>query len=371
MASSNQTSHELYPIQGDAPVLYPIGAGAPIPRGFANRGSTSVRLPWPADALGDTMLLHRGKWFRALQPHPFVSKDVLRRIRAGSGRNAAVDALERVGEGREVWEGEWKKFELPSLACRQTNQRPKYVDECLKAVDTAMCSKGDRQCRLLALPDELLLRVREYLVPTSGGLDVIRTVVDRSPQINHIAKHPDPLASGGGGGAGGANEHIHLNGLACARTCRRMDDVFCSILYGRKKWLLDLSDVSQTLPPVVALPPGYVRDLLILVTPQQWRLAAVGKSNALRVEVEGVLALFEEGDQLRSLAVDVAFWHVERIAERQWFFGELGPGGNVTLKRLLKPGEESKNPVGVEDACQAIEKLRQGVRLLTLQRASR
>ena len=116
-----------------------------------------------------------------------------------------------------------------------------------------MCLLRDIAChRLLALPVELLLRVTEYVVPSSSILHVTCheyiSALERQEygtirpftQITHFTEHFHRCLP-----ASGAvwNDGPTLPGAqALARTCRRLNDVFCIVLYGGDQWLSELAD---------------------------------------------------------------------------------------------------------------------------------
>ena len=237
-----------------------------------------------------------------------------------------------------------------------------------------MVPEGECQCRLLALPAELLLRVTEYVVPPSGILHVTRqksiSALQRQEystfrpftHVTHFTEHLDRCLP-----ASGAvwNDGPTLSGtLALARTCRRLNDVFCTVLYGGNWWLFELTDSVYPWHKLLILAGGLkcwsrlhthsavadagarcwpltqhtaqdVRDVSVLVSGDSFEEAE------MQVKTEGVLSLFQEGLQLRSLAVDIMPLESRFGDGRKWLVVEVGPGREVTLEHS---SERWENP---------------------------
>ncbi|KAK4898126.1 hypothetical protein LTR27_004132 [Elasticomyces elasticus] len=334
-----------------------------------------------------TTLARRGQWFCAREAMVLGQEDVLARLTKSDGR-VAVDGGDEVG---------WRSLSLPNLSSRFLAKAVVAAREeagNLRSTDstsTGSSSGGghtDGKCRLLALPDELLLRVLRHLVPSGGVMHVVRQYKRNasdptgwvaawhegeegdSPIVNHLADrvmYPayTPSPDSDDNTLPVSNEY-----LALARTCRRMNDVFCSLFYGENQWVFEFSEGGRW-PGIIALPPrtesmeldcwsrkydssfarsaawplskhtaSYVRELSALF-PMSGVAGTVlehSRMGPVAGTMEDLCTEFEGECGLKKVTIDVAPVDAMCVAGRLWFECSVRPGGRLILDMLERGG---------------------------------
>ncbi|KAK3646839.1 hypothetical protein LTR56_008327 [Elasticomyces elasticus] len=328
----------------------------------------------------------RGQWFRAREPTVLGQEDVLVRLTRASGTQAMG--------GDEVG---WRSLSLPNLKSRflakaVVEAREESVrHRSTGSTSTDSSSDGghtDGNCRLFALPDELLLRVLRHLIPSSGVIHVTRQYKRNasdltawvpawhegdegdSPIVHHLADRVMYRSDTTSSDSDDISLPVRTEYLALARTCRRMNDVFCSVLYGENQWILEFSEGGRW-PGIVALPPrtesmelecwsrkyesspaksaawplsrhtaSCVQELSILF-PMSVVAGAILEHNRMGPvmgTLEDAFMWFKGDCALKRLTIDVAPVDTMCVAGRLWFECSVRPGGRVVLDMLERGG---------------------------------
>ncbi|KAK5734377.1 hypothetical protein LTR17_009041 [Elasticomyces elasticus] len=184
-------------------------------------------------------LARRGKWFRACQAVKL--EDVLARLPKRSDEESGNAAL-------------WHTTELPNVRSTVSAQVPDTGEEMYSSTLAGIAGKSDDdKYRLLALPDELLLKVLQYIVP-SGGCFYVVCSDSGARVVNHLATQLDGLEQSQD--AQEDDTPVRPAHLAVTRTNRRLNDICCSIFYGDNQWLFEMhaSGSKRRWPTRVALP---------------------------------------------------------------------------------------------------------------------
>ncbi|KAK3069612.1 U3 snoRNP protein [Teratosphaeriaceae sp. CCFEE 6253] len=315
----------------------------------------------------------RGRWFRARGPTPLESPDAL----------AAVGASE--GE-------QWSMVSLPANLARQKS-RIMHTELSSDTERTSGEISGlddpdpdpKRPCPLLELPEELILRILRFIVPSAGTFHVVSPSAKvaagsgvRITVINHLASHLEPKSDSA---ADEAEDSVPVcpKRTALARTSRRMHSLHNSILYGENQFHFTLRATAPkergVWPPMIALPPEsaglglsvwsqryelegtpdaevacwpltcgtapFVRDLSLLVLIREDQKDSV---EVLRKSIEGVLKPFRMARvTLRRMSVTGVPREAVSVVGREWLLCCVGSGGRVTLDTWVRDqyGEKS------------------------------
>ncbi|KAK3631622.1 hypothetical protein LTR56_016728 [Elasticomyces elasticus] len=334
-----------------------------------------------------TTLARRGQWFCAREAMVLGQEDVLARLTKSDG-GVAVNGGDEVG---------WRSLSLPNLSSRFLAKavvaaREEAVNlRSMDSTSTDSSSGGghtDGKCRLLALPDELLLRVLRYLVPSGGVMHVVRQYKRNasdptewvaawhegeegdSPIVNHLADRVMYQAETTSSESDDNTLPVRTESLALARTCRRMNDVFCSLFYGENQWVFEFSEGGRW-PGIIALPPrtesmeldcwsrkyesssarsaawplskhtaSYVRELSVLfpMSVAAGTLLEQDRMSPVRDTLEDAFMWFKGDCALKRLTIDVAPVDTMCVAGRLWFECSVRPGGRVVLDMLQRGG---------------------------------
>ncbi|KAK5686024.1 hypothetical protein LTS10_002137 [Elasticomyces elasticus] len=339
-------------------------------------------------------LVRRGLWFRAREATILGQEDVLARLMKTTCREA-------LGGVDEV---EWRSLSLPNIKLRWLAKAVVAAREeavSLQSTGSASteCSSGgghtDGKCRLLALPDELLLRVLRHLVPSGGVMHVARQYERNasnptewvaawhegeegdSPVVNHLTDRVMCQADTTSPDSDDNTFPIRTEYLALARTCRRMNDVFCSIFYSENQWLFEFSEGGRW-PGIVALPPrtgsmevdcwsrkyepsparlaawplskhtaSYVRELSALF-PMSGVVGTVlehSRMGPVAGTMEDLCTEFKGECGLKKVTIDVAPVDAMCVAGRLWFECSVRPGGRLILDMLERGGNGEASEV--------------------------
>ncbi|KAK4898127.1 hypothetical protein LTR27_004133 [Elasticomyces elasticus] len=331
-----------------------------------------------ADTVGLPPLARRGKWVRARQLVTLEDDNVLARLPKRSGEETGKAAC-------------WRTTFLPTI--RSPNaQMPDTEDEMSSSTLAVLAGEShDDKCRLLALPDELLLKVLQYVVP-SGGCFYVVCSDGGARVINHLATHVDgfePSQDAQDNDTPARPAH-----LAVTRTNRRMSDICYSILYGDNQWLFEMhaSGSKRRWPARVAFPPNsssgwecwsreydpeeprtaawplsrrtarYVHDFSVLIMADRGQPTVLeeticGRLDAVQTKLRDLLAIFDAWHNLKSIVVDVAPLRALREAGRLWLVGSMRSDTRMMFAPIERQDgtEESKDVEALWDIVGRIE----------------
>lgn len=184
---------------------------------------------------------------------------------------------------------------------------------------------GGTQCMFTALPDEILVRIFEYAVPTGLIVHVFPRGTNGKGTVVHIF------------GAGKRSRTVPPASGAVASVCQRFADLYYSLMYGGNRWVFEMamnptaarfegaslheleswSRYYDTLHwdsgPLSARSAKYIKHLTILMT-LEFNNYKGGYNKlhikALTARLDRVLAYFEEYSGLKSFNMHVNGMHM-------------------------------------------------------------
>lgn len=215
----------------------------------------------------------------------------------------------------------------PKAESRKAQRRPAVTTK--KSISTF---RRRRPCHIARLPDELLVQIFRYLVPTGLAFHVFR--FQRLPYASEplgtvvhgfgdASIEPWPLVR--------SDEKVPPRVTALASVCRGFADIYHGLLYGGNRWIIECAESavepllistenstseppswSRLYPgkpqepwPLTARSAKYVKDLIVLVNIQTH--GPDERMPYLKKQLQSLLGLLGNDHALSHLAVDVRF----------------------------------------------------------------
>ncbi|KAK3661462.1 hypothetical protein LTR22_007472 [Elasticomyces elasticus] len=314
-------------------------------------------------------LARRGKWVRARQLVKLEDENVLTRLPKRSGEENEKSAC-------------WRTTFLPTIRSLNAQMLDTEDEVHSSTLARAAGESNDDKCRLLALPDELLLKVLQYIV-SSGGCFYVVCSESGTRVINHLATHVDGFEPSQD--AQDNNTPVRPAHMAVFRTNRRLSDMCYSILCGDNQWLFEMhaSGPKHRWPAKVTLPTNsssgwecwsrkydpeeprtaawplsrrtarYVHDFSVLVMVDRGQPTVLGETiygrlDAVQTKLRNLLAIFEEWHNLKSIVVDVAPLGALCEAGELWLVGSMRSGGARTIYAPIERQDGAEESEDVE-----------------------